>query len=681
MTYLPSYYTIYKFNRYDILKISIKFAYQSFKSFYLMSSNKNISEYYKGRIKMNKAYIRKRFFIAGACIFLAFFFRMTTTTAYSKEASGDLNAFYPAYATFSDQVKEYMDDADTISFAWSKIDSSDPGTLNTEKGKNNNYGFYYPQNYTEPIEYAKSKGKTIQLSVYMDGKTAIELLPDKNSRATVIKAITEKLDTDITQGNNIYFDGVVIDFEGLKDTGSDKKKILYNGYAISYYYNKFLEELKQKLDKSKKKLYVAVNPRLYYDGYDYSSILKLADRVILMAHDYDPVTKLTKAQVKQYLDYDTLKPIDSLTPFQRIREALNDLQSAASDPSLMSKVMLQLAFDTAQWQFNLNSASEWDTLEDTAQSTAGRASPLYQTLKARLDNQDGAAEDISYGYNNELQSPYLQFYNASSKTWNVIIYEDSSSISAKIDLAKSYGVGGISIWALHNVPNYTDKIGMKYKLDVWSTIIDHMNSYNKSVKNSSKLVTFSDSALENAVRQKLGKTEGDISVYDVKGIYRLKLSSGVKTLKDLKYLTSLEYLDAQELEIKDIAPLGKLTNLRVLYLQNNCISDISALKKLTKLEILDQSANNITSIEALSGLTKLKKLSLQGNSVKDLKPLAKLTSLQKLDASDNKISSIKTLKKLKKLTELYLEGNKISDYSPVEKQYNTEGFLCDFEIE
>lgn len=629
---------------------------------------------------MSKVFINKKLIMWGVCFIIASFCGQYRTKASCEESNGELNAFYPAYATFSDQIKEYMDDADIISFAWSKIDSIDPTSLNTQKGKNNNYGFYYPVNYTEPIEYAKSMGKTILLSVYMDGNNAIELLPDIDKRSSIIKAITEKLDTDMSQGKSIYFDGVVIDFEGLKDTGNDKKKLLYKGYSMSYYYTKFLEEIKQELDKSDKKLFVAVNPRLYYDGYDYTKILNIVDRLIIMAHDYEPIVKLSKAQVKQYYDYDTLNPIDSLTPFQRVREALNDLQRSASDPSLMSKVMLQLSFDTAQWQFDVKSASGWSTLEDSALSNSARVAPLYQTLKARIDNKDGFAQEITYGYNKELQSPYLQYYNSSSKTWNIIIFENSSSISAKIDLAKTYGVGGISVWALHNVPNYTDKKGLKYQLDVWSAIIDKMDNYHTPVANSTKTVNFSDSSVEAAVRKKLGKTQGDISLYDVKNIYRLKLSSGVTTLKDLKYLTSLEYLDAQGLGIEDITSLGKLTNLRVLYLQNNKISDITALKKLTKLEILSLNNNQLTSLTSLSGLTKLKQLALQGNSVKSLKPLAKLTSLQILDVSDNKISSISTLKKLTKLTELYLKGNKVKDYSPVKKQYKKADFKCDFMI-
>jgi internalin A len=408
---------------------------------------------------------------------------------------------------------------------------------------------------------------------------------------------------------------------------------------------------------------VAVNPGLYYDGYDYAGILDVADQVILMAHDYEPIERLQKDQVQQYTGYDALKPVHSMAPIQLVRRALNEMQLAASNESELSKVWLQIAFDTAQWQFDVKDAKGWETLDDSTLSREGRRTPLYQSIKTRVDNTDGFGKNIIYGYNNELQSPYIQYFNSSDKSINIILYESSTSIRAKIDLAKVYGLGGISLWSLANVPDYTDTNGMKYHLDGWTTIIDAMNTYGEKTENDSATVNFKDSAVEQAVREKLGKQTGKITTAEVQSIYRLKLNKGVKSLKDLKYLTNLEYLDAQQLGLKDITPIGNLVNLRVLYLQRNKISDIKVLKNLTKLEILSLNGNQVVSIASLSTLTRLQELYLRENKIESVTSLAKLTKLEKLEMGVNQIKKMDSIKNLKNLRQLGIENNKITDIS------------------
>jgi internalin A len=78
----------------------------------------------------------------------------------------------------------------------------------------------------------------------------------------------------------------------------------------------------------------------------------------------------------------------------------------------------------------------------------------------------------------------------------------------------------------------------------------------------------------------------------------------------------------------DIAPLGGLTSLRVLYLGDNLISDISTLSGLTSLEHLFLGDNSIIDIVALSGLTGLESLYLDNNpNLTDIQPLLDNTGL------------------------------------------------------
>lgn len=600
----------------------------------------------------------------GMCfaVMLAFCSNSQRISAAEKSTStGVLHAFYPSNAVFSEQIKKYIDSVDSLSFAWSRIDAEEPGVVNTTKGRNANASFYYPDNYTQPVEYAKSKGKSIQLNIYMDSSDCIKLLPYEASRAAMLQAIQNIMMTDITQGNDIYYDGIVIDFEGLRDTSGDGSSLLYDGKPISTYFVQFLTELRTQLTMMDKKLYVAVNPGVYYDGYDYTGILNVADRVILMAHDYEPTERLQKNQVQQYTGYDALQPINSMAPIQLVRQALNEMKSAASDQSELSKVWLQITFDSAQWQFDVNSAAGWNALKNSTLSKKGRVTPLYKSIYARAVNSDGYGQKITYGYNNELQTPYIQYFNSSDKTWNVILYEDSNSIRSKIELAKTYDLGGISLWSLANVPDYTDSAGKKYCLDGWTTILEEMNTYDQQPTGSREYVDFKDQAIEKAVRKKLGISTGKISTYDLQGIYRLKVGTGVKSLNDLKYLTNLEYLDLQQLGLKDITAIKSLKNLRVLYLQRNNISNISALKSLTKLEILSLNGNQVTSLTVLGSLTKLKELYLRENKIESITSLSKLTNLEVLELGKNKIKSIDALKNLKKLRQLAVDNNKITD--------------------
>lgn len=624
--------------------------------------------------KLNRGYISyPRYIIAilaGALVILLKAFSPQTVEAEAGTkglyAGGELHAFYPSNAVFSEQIKEYIDEVDSVSFAWSRIDAADPGSLNTEENRNGNQGFYYPADYLQAVEYSRSKGKSIQLNIYMSGSDGKELLPNENQRAQMLQAILSFLQTDITQGEGIYYDGVVIDFEGLMDTDEKNNPVLFSGKQLGTYFTQFLSDLRQQLEPIGKKLYVAVNPLLYYDGYHYKEILEIADRVILMAHDYEPTEKLSKSQVEQYTGYDALTPINSPAPIHQVRQAVEDILEAA-EPAQLSKVWLQIAFDSAQWQYKVSSAGGWENLDDSALSIKGRLTPLYKAIKSRIDNQDGVGQNITQGYNNELQSPYIQYYNSKDKTWNVILYEDSRSIAAKIELAKKYGLGGISVWSLYNMPDYNDSKGKTYHLDGWSAILKEMSVPYTKIADSKKTISFKDKAVEQAVRKKLGKLTGSINLADTKGIYRISLPSGVGSLSDLQYLTNLEYLDAKKQDLKDITAIGKLTGLRVLYLQRNQISDLSPLKKLKKLQILSLNGNQITSVASLSGLSDLQELYLAENNLSDISALSKLKTLKILNLGTNSITNINSLSGLKKLSVLYLDKNKISDLKPLSK--------------
>ena len=86
--------------------------------------------------------------------------------------------------------------------------------------------------------------------------------------------------------------------------------------------------------------------------------------------------------------------------------------------------------------------------------------------------------------------------------------------------------------------------------------------------------------------------------------------------------------------------ISKLTNLTILDLRNNQISDIGVLSKLTNLTKLYLSKTQVSHISALSALTNLTTLGLASTRIYNIGVLSKLTNLTRLNLSNNKISNI-----------------------------------------
>jgi internalin A len=557
----------------------------------------------------------------------------------------ELHAFYPTGLAFSTQSQKYIDSLDSISFAWGRLYADHLDGVNTTLGENGNTMFYYPKDYVDVLKYTKSKNKAIQLSIYSDSENAAKILPYKEQRVTAINTIIEFLKKDVSNGDQIYFDGIVIDIEGLQNKDLKGNTIMVNGQTLGSWYTQFLKELKSELNKINKKMFVAVNPLLNYKGYDYKEIAATADKMLVMAHDYEPVTKLNKTQILNYTGYDCINPIDSLAPIKKIQLAMEDVKKYVKTSDL-KKVILQLNFDVAQWWFAIPAGASWNKISKLAMSMEARNTPTYKMINDLVQNKDGKGVGISYGFNNELQSPFIQYFNRTNNTQNIIIYENSKSIKSKMDLVKKYGLGGISLWSLGNVPDYADTTAKVYGLDVWSSILSSLSLSTNAV--SETKVTFVDKVVETAVRKRISKTTGTIYKSDLSKVYRLGIPVGVKTLVDLKQLTNLEYLDLNSTVTTNISVLNYLKNLRVLYLQRNSITDISALKGLTKLEILSINGNRVSNISAVSSMTQLTELYIRDNRITDYSPIVNLKKLNILYIKGNKSINYTKLKYVKK---------------------------------
>ena len=95
------------------------------------------------------------------------------------------------------------------------------------------------------------------------------------------------------------------------------------------------------------------------------------------------------------------------------------------------------------------------------------------------------------------------------------------------------------------------------------------------------------------------------------------------------------------LALRKIENLHDYSHIRVLHLENNCI----------------------TKIEGLSHIKALRCLFLHNNQIEKIEGLEELTELATLSLSSNYIKTITGLKNLYKLENFYIEKNKIEDYN------------------
>ena len=354
----------------------------------------------------------------------------------------DVEWLHGFYAISSYSQKELTEDMDAVSVGWSRMSySMDRGAyLNTTSAENNEYCI--PQGYEDIVSYFKDNNTKTHLSVYMDTSAKVEtaggatdicsaVLSDAEQRAQAVNAIVNELTVNYnTIGYNPY-SGVTIDFEGMK------------GEALKAGFNAFLTELSAALKPLGKTLYVTVQPATsdgyYYDAYDFRTIGALADKVILMAHDFNETTMPDNLLGSEYYRN------TPVTPFAGVYYALKAITDENTGMEDTSKLALAISFSSVGWE-----------LEDGKLISTASVRPAPSTIYTRLK---GGAQ---MGYSEVYRNPYISYTTEEGK--NIFLwYEDERSVSDKLQLAKLFGIRGVSLWRLGTIPDYTDE-GLYYNV-------------------------------------------------------------------------------------------------------------------------------------------------------------------------------------------------------------------------
>jgi spore germination protein YaaH len=349
------------------------------------------------------------------------------------------------YAFSSYDQRNVIQEMDAVSFGWSRMCWSEENGARLNTGAENDNQWRIPSSYESITEYVSAAKVKAHLDVYMDTSRKVtlsdgqqsnelrELLLSPESRKQAVQEIINEVSREYELIGRNPYSGVTIDFEGLK------------GAELKAAFTAFLTELSAELGARKLLLYVAVQPAtpdgIYFDGFDYREIGRLADKVILMAHDYN-ATSLEGFVGTQW------HKTTALTPFSQVYYSLKMITDGSTGVEDRSKIALALSFSTLGWEI---------TADDTVLSpTAVR--PSVETLNTRLKQPDTVR-----GWSEVYRNPYAS-YTTESGQKIFIWYEDERSVSDKIELARLFGVSGVSVWRIGIIPDYAGGY------DVWSTI-------------------------------------------------------------------------------------------------------------------------------------------------------------------------------------------------------------------
>lgn len=127
------------------------------------------------------------------------------------------------------------------------------------------------------------------------------------------------------------------------------------------------------------------------------------------------------------------------------------------------------------------------------------------------------------------------------------------------------------------------------------------------------------------------------------------------------YYENLDKVSLQDSNIKSLEPLRYLTNVKILVVDSNKISDITPLYDLPSLQHLNLIGNEISNVEGIDKLRTLEELYLGLNLLRDITPLSTLTNLKRLGIRGNsRITDVSTLSKLTNLVHLNLSGTSVT---------------------
>lgn len=310
------------------------------------------------------------------------------------------------YTMDSDTQLDYAKEMDAISLGWARLEYMD-GELLVNSGWGHDNDWIRPENADETLTALASRSVPCNLNIYGTSST-FRALAEAGS-------LKDAADAFVAAAHP--YAGLTVDIEGLRTASRSD-------------FSDFMALLRSALPADKL-LYVCVPPDTWYGGYDFRVLGDLCDRVILMAHDYQ-WTSIPQEKVGQT---DTYSPLSPLPQVETALQHVTDLETGVRD---VSKVALQIAFNSCGLHVDENGAILDTTLYH----------PATNTIAKRLAQTDSVRE-----WDEASGNPSLWYYTEDGSRYR-LWYEDVQSIQAKLELCAKYGVTGVSIWRLGSIPSY-----------------------------------------------------------------------------------------------------------------------------------------------------------------------------------------------------------------------------------
>ncbi len=331
-----------------------------------------------------------------------------------------LHAFY-AFSSWS-QI-DFTAALDAVSVGWARLELDESGTPTLNSTTANGNPWTKPTDYTSATDVFTANQTPFNLNLYCSDP-AIFLTPEAR-QATVSAILSVAAD----------YAGITMDMEGSGMIPA----------TVREPYVALLTDLRAALP-AEKTLWVCVPPDTWYKGYDYAALGEICDKVILMAHDYQ-WTSVPESYVG------TPKTDTPVTPIVEVYKSLRAITDPATGVADRSKLAIQISF--ANVALNVD--------EEGLLAQAKLYTPSISTVYTRLNQSD-----TEMGWSETYLNPYL-YYTADGLRYR-LWYEDARSVSAKIQLARLFGINGVSLWRLGTIPNYPDE-GLFF--DAWSAVLSH----------------------------------------------------------------------------------------------------------------------------------------------------------------------------------------------------------------
>lgn len=363
-----------------------------------------------------------------------------TATATREEAAAMLVRLYERYTSKVDWLHGFYAFSsysqinlacamDALSVGWARMEFDPAQGPRLNMSAENGNEWIRPADPAPATDYFKEHRIPYHLNIYASAGDRISL--DGGSASTVSAILSspqrQAQAVRLLAAAAGEYAGLTLDFEGLPA-------------ELKADYVSFVSALRSALPAGKG-LYVCVQPDSWYKGFDYRRLGEICDKLILMAHDY----QWTPAEAAKHVG--TANTDSPLAPFPQVYRALRAVTDPVTGVADRSKIALAISFGSAGFHIDGNGILLGDTVYH----------PSKETLAQRLQQSDTLVE-----YSQRYRSP-AAVYTAEDGNRYRVWYENSQSVLDKLQLARMFGITGVSLWRLGAIPASTG-------YDVWSAI-------------------------------------------------------------------------------------------------------------------------------------------------------------------------------------------------------------------